>query len=44
MWFALSQCLKINPCERSSLNDVLRALTNNMVQNSELKIGILLII
>ena len=31
MWFALSQCLKINPCERSSLDDVLRALTNNMV-------------
>ena len=31
MWFALSQCLKINSCERSSLDDVLRALTNNMV-------------
>ena len=44
MWFVLSQCLKINPCERSSLDDVLRALTNNMVQNSELKIRILLII
>ena len=31
MWFALSQSLKINPCERSSLDDVLRALTNNIV-------------
>ena len=32
MWFVLSQCLKINPCERSSLDDFLRALTNNMVR------------
>ena len=32
MWFAISQCLKINPCVRSSLDDVLRALTNNMVR------------
>ena len=31
MWFALSQCLKVNPCERSSLDDVSRELTNNMV-------------
>ena len=31
MWFASSQCLKINPFERSSLDDVSRALTNNMV-------------
>ena len=31
MWFVLSQCLKINPCESSSPDDVLRALTNNMV-------------
>ena len=31
MWFALNQCLKINPFERTSL-DVLRALTNNIVQ------------
>ena len=31
MWFALNQCLKINPFERSSLDDVLRALTNNMI-------------
>ena len=31
MWFALIQCLKINLCERSSLDDVLRALTNNIV-------------
>ena len=44
MWFVLSQCLQINPCERSSLDDFLRALTNNKVQNSELKIRILLII
>ena len=44
MWFVLSQCLQINPCERSSPDDVLRALTNNKVQNSELKIRILLII
>ena len=32
MWFALNQCLKINPFERTSLDDVLRALTNNIVQ------------
>ena len=31
MWFALNQCLKIDLCERSSLDDVLIALTNNMV-------------
>ena len=27
IWFALSQCLKINPCEGSSVDDILRALT-----------------
>ena len=31
MWVVLSQCLKINLCERSTLDDVLRALTNYMV-------------
>ena len=31
MWFALNQCLKFNPCERTSLDNFLRTLTNNIV-------------